>query len=405
MNATEGQASEQPSGLHAGSREYRRANMALALAGFTCFALLYGTQPVLPQVAAEFQVSAGVASLTVAAGTAAMALLLIPLSLIADRYGRAPLMCAGLIGATLFSFASAVAPDIWWLLLARACVGVCIAGVPAAAMAYMGEEIAVDARGRAMGMYIGANALGGMSGRFLSALVAEWLDWRFGLAALALLGAGAAFFFWSLLPPSRNFVAGSLKPRLLVADLRLIYSDGALRWLFVLAFLIMGAFVGSYNYLGFRLSLPPYGFGPAAVGAVFLLYAIGSVSSAWAGHVGMGAGRSRFLLWMSACMAVGVTVTLVETLALVILGLAVFTFGYFAIHAVASAWVGQRAGARRGLVSALYLSSYYLGGSVIGSATGWPWAYAGWAGVVATILACTLAVAAILVHLRRRVGA
>jgi MFS family permease len=66
----------------------------------------------------------------------------------------------------------------------------------------------------------------------------------------------------------------------------------------------------------------------------------------------------------------------------------VYTFGFFAVHTVASAWVGQRAGTRRGLVSALYLSSYYLGGSVIGTATGWAWSQAGWPGVIAAMLAC-----------------
>ena len=142
------------------------------------------------------------------------------------------IIAAALIeGATLFALASAVAPDFWSLLACRAGVGVCIAGVPAAAMAYMGEEIAIDARSRAMGLYIAANALGGMSVRFLSALVTEWLSWRFGLAALGLVGALAAVAFWRLLPPSRHFVPHSLQPSLLLADLRRIWADPGLPWL------------------------------------------------------------------------------------------------------------------------------------------------------------------------------
>ena len=392
---------EHTTGLQTGSADYRRANLALAIGGFTCFALLYGTQPVLPQLARDFAVSPGSASLTVAAGTAAMAILLIPVSLIADRYGRERLMRLGLSGAAICSLASALAPHFLLLLLTRACLGASIAGVPAAAMAYLGEEIAPSARSRAMGLYIAANALGGMSGRFLSALVTDWMNWRYGLAALGGFGALAAFAFWRLLPPARHFVPRALAPRLLLADLRRVAADPGLPWLFATGFLIMGSFVGLYNYLGFRLSAPPYGLGPAAIGSIFLLYAVGSAASAWAGHAAGRLGQPRIVLLMSVTMALGIVVTLARPLPLIILGVAVFTAGYFAVHAVASGWVGRRAGQRRGLVSALYLSSYYLGSSVIGSAVGWPWSHGGWPEVVAALLICVGGVIAIALRLRR----
>jgi len=392
---------EHATGLRAGTVDYRRANLALAIGGFTCFALLYGTQPVLPQLTHDFDISPGSASLSVAAGTAAMAILLIPFSLIADRYGRERLMRLGLSGAAIFSFASALAPNFLLLLLCRACLGASIAGVPAAAMAYLGEEIAPSARSRAMGIYIAANALGGMSGRFLAALVTDWLNWRYGLAVLGGVGALAAVAFWRLLPPARNFAPHSLQPRLLLIDVRRIYADPGLPWLFATGFLIMGSFVGLYNYLGFRLSAPPYALGPAAIGSIFLLYAVGSVSSAWAGHAAGRLGRPRIVLLMSVCMAVGIVITLASSLPVIILGVAVFTAGYFAVHAVASGWVGRRAGPRRGLVSALYLSSYYLGSSVIGSAAGWPWSHDGWPGVVAALLSCVGGVVVIALYLRR----
>ena len=393
--------SEQSLGLQSDSADFRRANLAMAVAGFTCFALLYGTQPVLPQLTHEFGISPGTASLSVAAGTAAMAFLLIPLSLIADRYGRETLMRFGLLGAAVFAIGSAVVPDFSLLLLCRTVLGACIAGVPAAAMAYLGEEIAPNARSRAMGFYIAANALGGMSGRFLAALVTNWLGWRYGLAVLGLVGGTAALAFWYLLPPARHFVPRSLQPRLLLGDVARIYADPGLPWLFATAFLIMGSFVGIYNYLGFRLSLPPYGLGPAAIGAIFLLYAVGSVSSAWAGQAVTRIGRPRIVLLMGVAMATGIGITLSDALWVIVLGLAVFTFGFFAAHAVASGWVGRRAGSRRGLVSALYLSSYYLGGSVIGSAVGWPWSHSGWPAVVAALLLCVTAVIAIALYLKK----
>ena len=387
--------------LQAGTREFRRANWALILGGFACFTLLYGTQPILPQFTEAFDISPTMASLTVSAGTLSLAFLLIPLSMLSDKFGRAPLMKIALLGATLFAWASALAPDFEWLVLSRAGVGACIAALPAAAMAYLGEEIAPGARGRVMGMYIAGNALGGMFGRFLSAVVTQYSNWHVGLMALAMTGVLCTILFWRLLPPARHFKSRSLAPMALWQDIRRIYTDPGLPWLFCTAFLIMGAFVSIYNYLGFRLSEAPYHLGPAAIGAVFLLYAVGSASSAWAGHLADRYGRGKIMLWMISAMAVGVLATINAELGIIVLGLAIFTFGYFATHAIASGWVGFRAGERRGLVSALYLSSYYLGSSFLGSTSGPLWTHYHWAGMVAGLMVCVSLVFLIGIYLTR----
>ncbi len=379
-----------------------RSTLAVSLAGFSCFLLLYGTQPLLPQLTTSFAISPGTASLSVTAGTGLMALLLIPLSLVADRYGRERLMRYGLVGAALFSLLSAWAPDFFLLVLARAALGACIAGVPAAAMAYLGEELPVAQRARAMGLYIGANALGGMAGRLLAGACSDWAgSWHYGLSAVSVLGLLVAVLFWRLLPEARHFTPHSLQPGLLFSDVRRIYADAGLPWLFCVAFLGMGTLVGLYNYLPFRLSQAPYALGPAAIGSVFLLYTVGSYASAWAGRQIARHSRQRIMGVMAVLFTVGIAVTLASPLWLVIAGLAVFTFGFFAVHSVASAWVGHRAGPRRGLVSALYLSSYYLGGSVIGTASGWAWSHAGWPGVTGAMLVCAACVILIALRLRR----
>ena len=387
--------------LQPGTDAFRRANWALILGGFACFTLLYGTQPILPQFTEAFGISPTMASLTVSAGTLTLSILLIPLSLLSDRFGRAPLMKAALLGATLFAALSALAPDFEWLVFSRAGVGACIAALPAAAMAYLGEEIAPAARGRVMGMYIAGNALGGMFGRFLSALVTQYSSWHYGLAALALIGGICTLLFWRLLPPARHFRSRSMAPQVLWQDIIRIYKDPGLPWLFTTAFLIMGAFVSIYNYLGFRLSAAPYDLGPAAIGAIFLLYAVGSASSALAGHLTERYGRSLIMRGMIGAMAIGVLATLDNHLGVIIVGLAVFTFGYFATHAIASAWVGARAGERRGLVSALYLSSYYLGSSFLGSTSGPLWSHFGWPGMVAGLMLCVSLVFAVALYLTR----
>ncbi len=377
-----------------------RTILAIALAGFSSFWLLFGAQPLLPQIAREFSITPAAASLGVSAATAAMALLLIPISLLGDRHGRERLMRMGVLGAAVFTLLSALAPDFPLMLACRLATGVCVAAVPASALAHLGEEIAVNQRSRAIGLYISANALGGMLGRLVGSLVTQWLDWRAGVLAQGLLGALLALAFWRVLPAARHFASRTLEPALLWRDLQRVYAASPLPWMFCVGFLVMGAFVGVYNYLGFRLAAPPYRLEPAISGSIFILYSIGSLASAWAGSRSQRLGELRTMQLMSLCMLAGLLLTLFEPLVCVIAGLALFTFGVFALHSVASAWVGHKSGGRRGLVSALYLSSYHLGGSLVGSAAGWSWSHHGWTGVATTLACCVALMMALLAGLR-----
>ncbi len=395
-------AADAPSAhLEAGTPAYRRANVAMFVGGFATFALVYSTQPLLPLLAGEFGVSAASASLTVSATTAGLAVMLIPGSVLADRLGRQQVMKIALAIAAVLALATAFAPDFLTLLVLRALLGAVIAGLPAAAMAYIGEEVAANAQARAMGLYIAGNALGGMSGRFVAALLTDLGSWRTALAVIGCFGLVAAVVFWRRLPDSRHFQPRAATPARILRDTVAIYRDPGLPWLFLVAFLAMGAFVGLYNFLGFRLLESPYLLGQTAIGAIFLLYLVGTWASALSGRLAERHGRQKVMWRMVAVMGAGLALTLGQPLWLIVAGVGVFTFGFFAAHALASGWVGRRAGERRALASALYLSSYYLGASVIGSVAGTAWAAGHWPGLALLLGACVLATGAVALWLRR----
>jgi YNFM family putative membrane transporter len=93
-------------------------------------------------------------------------------------------------------------------------------------------------------------------------------------------------------------------------------------------------------------------------------------------------------------MLCGIGLTLASSLAVIVGGVAVLTFGFFGAHSIASGWVGQKAPTARAQASALYLLCYYLGSSIGGSAGGLAYSYAGWSGLVAMI-ACLIILALI----------
>jgi YNFM family putative membrane transporter len=388
-------ASEAPISL--GTPAYRRLTLAMLFAGFSTFSLLYSVQPLLPLFAAQYGLTAEAASLAVSLATGPLAIGILFAGFVSDRVGRRPLMIAAMFAAGALTVAAAVVPGWSGLLVLRFLTGVALAGVPAVAMAYVAEEVDAGAVGAAMGLYIAGSALGGMAGRLVVSVVADLEGWRWALAAVGIAGLAMAEAFRRLAPPSRNFTPSVGRPGALLRSAGSLFTDRAMPLLYLEAFLLMGVFVTIYNYAGFRLMRAPYGLSQAAVGAVFLLYVLGSVSSAKFGTLAGRRGR-RTIFWIPVVLLiVGVALTAMTPLALVIAGIAVVTIGFFGAHSIASAWVGRRAQAARGQAAAFYLFFYYMGSSVLGSAGGFAWTHAGWPGVTAFCL--VLGVAALVIGL------
>lgn len=377
-----------------GTPAYRRMAVALLMAGFATFALLYDVQPLLPMFALSFGVNAATASLAVSFTTGTMAMALIPAAILSDRFGRRPIMVGSLFAAAGLTIVSTWLPGWEHLLLMRAAVGLSIAGLPGIAMAYVAEEMDTKSVGAAMGLYIAGSAVGGMAGRLGITLAAQFVGWRMAIELMGLAGLFAALAFYLYAPPSRAFTPVRHDVRSFLRSTRQLLCDQALPLLYAEAFLLMGIFVAVYNYLGFRLEAPPYSLSEAAAGSVFVLYLVGSLSSAWFGGLASRFGRARVFWIPIVGLAGGIVLTALQPLALVIFGVAVITASFFAAHSTASSWVGRRTLRHKAQASSLYLLFYYLGSSLLGSAGGVAWNMAGWNGVVTFAL---LAVAIALV--------
>jgi YNFM family putative membrane transporter len=369
-------------GIARGTPAYRRLSAAMLIAGLSSFALLYSVQPLLPAFAHDYGVNAETASLVVSMATGPMALALVPAGILSDRVGRRPLMIASLAAAALLTALSAVVPGWWGLLAMRFLTGIFLAGIPAIAMTYVAEEVDVASIGSAMGLYIAGSAIGGMTGRLGAAIIADWLGWRVALAVLGGLGLLAALAFWRTAPASRNFTPRRDDLGALVTGVRRLAADAAMPFLYAEGFLLMGAFVTAYNYLGFRLTAPPFSLGQSVIGAIFVLYLLGSASSTMFGGFAGRVGRRKVLWIPMALMLLGVLMTGPDRLWAIVAGLALLTVGFFGGHSIASSWVGRRAGQDRALAAAFYLLFYYLGSSVLGSIGGIAWTHGGWNGVM-----------------------
>ncbi|MDR3482989.1 MAG: MFS transporter [Burkholderiaceae bacterium] len=392
--------SASPERIRAGTPEFRRSNRALFLGGFSTFSLLYCVQPLMPIFAREFGLSAVQSSWSLSISTAALAIFLLVAGIASDSIGRKPMMCGALLMASVATILCAFAQNYLQLLVMRGILGVVLAGLPAVAMAYLSEEIEPTSLGYSMGLYISGSALGGMLGRVCSSQLTDVFSWRVAIAIIGVAGLLSGIEFWRSLPRSHHFHKSRFDAATIAAGLRGHFRDQGLRWLFLLGFLLLGSFVSLYNYMSFRLLDAHFGLRQSAISAIFSLYVIGMFSSVWVGKLGDKFGRRRVLWLVMSVMLAGLLLTLANTLALIVVGIACFTFGFFGSHSIASSWVGRRAKAPQALASALYLLSYYLGSALVSSAAGIMWGHAGWNGVVLVLTACLLA--SLFVSLRLR---
>ncbi|WCR46531.1 MFS transporter [Stutzerimonas frequens] len=377
----------QDSHLRRGSAGYRRATLALFCAGFATFALLYCIQPLLPLLAKHYAVSAASSSLALSLTTLSLALCLLVSAALAESWGRKPVMAAALGLASLLGLACVLVESWHLLLFLRALLGLALSGLPALAMAYVSEEFDPDSLPAAMGLYIGGTALGGMLGRLLSGLLSDLGGWQLALGGIASLGLLALALFVWLLPASRHFKAQALSPRGLLANFRMHLGNPILRVLFLQGFLLMGGFVALFNYIGFRLAGAPFGLSSTFIGLLFVVYMAGIFSAGWAGRLVPRFGARRVLRGGVALMVLGVGLCATPWLVSIVVGLGVFTLGFFAAHAVASGQVGAHARGARAQASALYLCAYYLGSSVVGYGAGYVWDHAGWLPLMALLAA------------------
>ncbi|MFG3285499.1 MFS transporter [Streptomyces sp. NPDC048111] len=372
--------------LAPGDPAYRRAITALFAAGVAVFLLLYVTQGLLPEISDELRITPAEASLTVSATTAAIAFALLPLSALSEKYGRTRVMTASVFTAAVIGLVLPFVTGLGPFIALRALQGVALAGLPATAMAYLAEEVSPAAVSSAIGLYLAGNSIGGMSSRFVAGLVAQWSSWRVSLGVLGVIALCCAVVFRVTVPKAAHFRAAPIHPRAVARTVGGHLRTPLLLRLYVLGALFMVVFGAVFTVLGYRLSAAPFHLPEGVIGAFFLIYLVGTVTSARVGRIAERFDRRTALYGGIVVASAGVLVTVADSVAAIVAGLVLITAGFFTGHVIASSSVSATATTGRAQASAVYLTIYYVANSVGGTLAASAYHGAGWTGVVVVCL-------------------
>lgn len=372
--------------------DHRR--IAVVLCGLCSFLDLWATQALLPMLARQLHASAVAVSFTVSMPPLAIALVAPWSGVVADVLGRKRVITVAMfllvVPTAMVGFSSTLGAIVFW----RFCQGLLVPPIFAGTVAYIADEFPPDEATGVTGYYTAAGVFGGFLSRFLTAQIAANFGWRGAFVGLAVLTVVFALGVMLLMPLDRRFTraTGFFNSAQQMLN---HFRDPRLVATFGVGFCSLFAFITIFTFIAFRLAAAPFELSTAALGSIFVTYLAGVVTTPQVGRGVAFLGRQRLVLIALAVWASALVLTLVPSLFAIIGGLAITAAFGFVCQACSTSFVALTARQARSSAVGLYVTFYYLGGSVGGVAAGGAWTVAGWLGCVV----CAVAVLAIIAAL------
>jgi YNFM family putative membrane transporter len=218
-----------------------------------------------------------------------------------------------------------------------------------------------------------------MSGRVGAGFLNGWMDWRYATLIVGCVGVVLALLFLWILPKSQHFQSQKIQTGYKFLQMKLFLRRPTLLAMFMIAALLMGVFVSTYNYLNFRLEGPPFSLPHYIIALVYVMYTAGIGGSMVAGRWSDSYTPATILKALIMTILVGLTMLLSTNIWVFVVGLGILTFGFFGAHTTASRIVSASVKSGKSTATSLYWLFYYVGSSIIGTASGiflstWSWA-------------------------------
>jgi MFS transporter, YNFM family, putative membrane transport protein len=342
-----------------------RAIVLLAIAGFASQAMVRVADSLLPQIAADFGVTIGAASVVVSAYAVMHGAMQLVGGPVGDRLGKYRMISVATACCSALVLACGLTSSLLTLTIARVATATCAAWIIPLGMAYIGDVVPYDRRQQVLGRYLSGQIIGQLFGQAAGGIVGDALGWRSAFYLLAALFALAAIGLFHELkvnpltrPPPKPAVTGPG----IVADYRSILETPWARIMLIAVFLEGALMFGPFAYVGADLH-QRFGLTFTLVGVVISSFGVGGLVYAGSvrqlihrfGEVGLAAygGTTLGIAYLMLAFAPAWWAT---PLAIALIGL-----GFYMLHNTLQTNATQMAPQARATGVGIFSAALYLG--------------------------------------------
>ncbi len=336
----------------------------LSAAAFVSVASMRVGDPLLPQVAQEFGVSAGDASVIATAFALAYGLCQLIWGALGDRFGKYRLVALMTLVSAFTGTMPAFAGSLAMLGLARFAAGATAAAIVPLGMAFVGDNVPYRERQAVLARFLTGTIMGLVGGQVMGGVLGDLVGWR---AVFLLLGGLFLLVGLLLMVEARSprvpppVLTTSISPAALTRGYALLFGRSWARVVLATVFIEGFLFYGAFTFIGAYLR-HAFGIDYAIVGLLLGCFGIGGAIYALTvrrlmellGEHGLALGGGAVLMLGYFAVAWG-------SLALMAPAITVLGLGMYMLHATLQTNATQMAPEARGLAVSTFANALFLG--------------------------------------------
>ena len=354
--------------------------MMAVIAGLTV-ANCYYNQPLLELIRHDIGIteqSANLITVITQIGYALGLFFLIPLG---DMFSPKKLILANMSIAAVMAIMMAVAQNVWMLWGASLLIGACSV-IPQFFIPIAGQFSAPKNKSRNMGIVLSGLLTGILTSRVISGYIGEWLGWRemFLIAAFVMLICMGVMLL--MMPEMKRNYEGTYRG-LMNTMAEIIVLHPSVRIYAIRAAFGFGSMMAIWSCLAFHLAQPPFRAGSDMVGMLGLCGIMGAVAASGIGKQIPKFGIHNFSLFGAATQIVAWAIALLfgDTYAGLIAAIILVDIGLQCQQLSNQSGCLQEIPQAANRANTIFMTTYFIGGSLGTFCAGYVWNRANWLGV------------------------